>query len=93
MGAETYTECVVTDGRGLVTRIERQYRPKARSRPRVTVSPNRTIAYAFFKRGFDIGASVAVGILGLPLLSLVALLILVEDGPPVFYGHARQSPT
>jgi len=47
--------------------------------------------YAFAKRTFDIVVSFVVLLLALPLLGVVALCILLDDGRPFFYGHVRQT--
>ncbi len=41
------------------------------------------------KRYFDIGFSLAVILFSLPFYFLISLLIRIEDGGPVFYGHSR----
>jgi exopolysaccharide biosynthesis polyprenyl glycosylphosphotransferase len=42
-----------------------------------------------YKRYFDIVFSLAVLFLGSPVFALIALLIKLEDGGPVFYRHGR----
>lgn len=41
------------------------------------------------KRVFDIGLALLLGIVLLPVIGAVALLILVRDGRPIFFGHRR----
>jgi sugar transferase (PEP-CTERM system associated) len=41
------------------------------------------------KRSFDLISSVLLLVLALPLMVLTALLILIEDGPPIFYRQER----
>ena len=52
--------------------------------------PSSTI-YSIMKRAFDIVVSLAVLICLSPLFLLVSLLILLDDGLPIFFGHTRQS--
>lgn len=42
-----------------------------------------------FKRVMDVSLAVIVLIFAAPLLAIVALLIKLQDGGPVFYGHLR----
>ncbi len=44
-----------------------------------------------FKRFFDICFALAVLILASPLFALIALVILLEDGRPIFFAHIRQT--
>ena len=44
---------------------------------------------AFIKRGFDIVVASLMFVLFLPLLALVSTIILVTDGPSVFFAHER----
>ena len=60
-------------------------------RPPSAAAPKRRSGYATAKRAFDISFGLVVLVLTLPLLAVVALCIVVEDGRPVFYGHRRQS--
>ena len=48
-------------------------------------------SYRLFKRGFDIMVSMVVLIFFLPILLGVSLAVVLDDGFPVFFGHARQS--
>jgi sugar transferase (PEP-CTERM system associated) len=41
------------------------------------------------KRSFDLISSVLLLVLALPVMVLTALLILIEDGPPIFYRQER----
>ncbi len=51
---------------------------------------SRRLAYLLCKRVLDVLAS-AIGLLVLsPVMALIAVLILLEDGRPVFFGHRRQ---
>lgn len=45
--------------------------------------------YYFCKRFFDIVLSVFAAIVLMPVLLLIALLVKLEDGGPVFYKHKR----
>jgi lipopolysaccharide/colanic/teichoic acid biosynthesis glycosyltransferase len=47
-------------------------------------------AYPLLKRALDVAVSAASLLLLLPVFLLVALLIVLEDGRPVFFGHRRQ---
>jgi sugar transferase (PEP-CTERM system associated) len=42
-----------------------------------------------YSRALDLVASVAIGIVALPVMALVALAILIEDGRPIFYRQRR----
>jgi lipopolysaccharide/colanic/teichoic acid biosynthesis glycosyltransferase len=56
--------------------------------------PERPVAAAPHvpgKRAFDVAFALAALLFTLPLYPLVALAILVEDGPPVFFGHRRET--
>ena len=46
-------------------------------------------ARTLVKRCFDLSAALLLLVLALPLMALTALLILVEDGAPVFYRQER----
>jgi lipopolysaccharide/colanic/teichoic acid biosynthesis glycosyltransferase len=48
------------------------------------------LSYALVKRAMDIVLSASALIVAAPLLPLIAILILLEDGRPVFFGHTRQ---
>ena len=50
----------------------------------------RQSVYQMLKRLFDIGMSVTVLICFLPVMLLVALAIIVDDGFPILFGHIRQ---
>lgn len=41
------------------------------------------------KRLFDLVIALLLGVILLPLIGVVALLILLRDGRPVFFGHTR----
>lgn len=56
-------------------------KPQSSSRPWYNVA----------KRTQDITVGMLVPVLMMPLLVLVAIAILVEDGRPMFYGHLRQT--
>ena len=43
----------------------------------------------FLKRAFDILASSTLIVLFLPLMAVVAMAIMVQDGRPIFFGHRR----
>ena len=43
------------------------------------------------KRAFDIAFALAAMLLTLPLYPIVAILIAIEDGFPIFFGHERES--
>lgn len=46
--------------------------------------------YAMLKRGLDIVGSLLALLFFSPVMLAVALLILIEDGSPIFFGHRRQ---
>jgi lipopolysaccharide/colanic/teichoic acid biosynthesis glycosyltransferase len=46
--------------------------------------------YAFFKRAMDVAVSAVALLVMLPLFPIVAVLIVMEDGLPLFFGHDRQ---
>lgn len=50
----------------------------------------QSVLYPFAKRAFDIMFSLGVLVAFSPLLLVVALLIVMEDGRPIFFGHVRQ---
>ena len=41
------------------------------------------------KRTFDVGFALLLGLLALPLIAIIAVLILLRDGAPVFYVSER----
>jgi len=43
------------------------------------------------KRGFDILVSAGVLLLTLPVFMIIAAAIVIDDGRPIFFGHARQT--
>lgn len=47
------------------------------------------LARTVIKRCFDLTAALVLLVLGLPVMLLTALLILIEDGAPVFYRQER----
>lgn len=49
--------------------------------------------YNTWKRSFDIVFSLAALLLTLPIGLLIALVVKLEDGGPVFYGHPRITST
>jgi lipopolysaccharide/colanic/teichoic acid biosynthesis glycosyltransferase len=53
--------------------------------------PSRRRGYAFAKRAFDIVVSAGSLALGAPLLLLIAVAIVIDDGFPIFFRHTRQS--
>jgi len=57
--------------------------------PRAAPSPRRP-AYYMAKRALDVLVSGSLLIMLSPLLALVALMVLLEDGRPIFFGHSRQ---
>jgi lipopolysaccharide/colanic/teichoic acid biosynthesis glycosyltransferase len=52
--------------------------------------PRQSVIYPLAKRAFDIVFSLCVLIAFAPAFALVALLILMEDGRPILFGHVRQ---
>jgi len=52
--------------------------------------PRKSVIYPVAKRMFDILFSLTVLIAFSPIFLIVALLILLEDGRPLFFGHVRQ---
>jgi lipopolysaccharide/colanic/teichoic acid biosynthesis glycosyltransferase/glycosyltransferase involved in cell wall biosynthesis len=61
----------------------------ADSRPAAEPLPGRSVGSLMAKRAFDIALSGAGLIASAPLWGLIALLIKLEDGGPVFYGQER----
>jgi len=57
--------------------------------PRVTQIARRPFYY-FAKRGLDVLVSGSLLIMLAPLLLMIALMVLLEDGRPVLFGHSRQ---
>jgi lipopolysaccharide/colanic/teichoic acid biosynthesis glycosyltransferase len=41
------------------------------------------------KRLFDLTLALALGVVLLPVIALIAVVILIRDGRPVFFGHKR----
>ena len=62
--------------------------PKGRRAKRLL--PRATMQGAI-KRIFDFSAALLLSILLMPIGVIVALLVLVDDGRPVFFGHVRQT--
>jgi len=52
--------------------------------------PRRSVMYPVTKRAFDIVFSLSVLVAFSPLFAVVAVLILLENGRPIFFGHVRQ---
>ncbi|MEM7228439.1 MAG: sugar transferase [Planctomycetota bacterium] len=52
--------------------------------------PRRAAGYEFAKRAFDLCASLAMLALIWPVLAIIALLIMLEDGRPVTFAHRRR---
>jgi lipopolysaccharide/colanic/teichoic acid biosynthesis glycosyltransferase len=52
--------------------------------------PRQTPLDAAIKRGIDIVGSIFALIVSLPVMCAIAVLILLEDGRPLFFGHTRQ---
>lgn len=50
----------------------------------------RTSLYQTAKRGIDFAISLVLGILMIPVLLIVALAVVIDDGFPIFFGHRRQ---
>ncbi len=61
--------------------------PHWRLTPRLRRSPFRVIT----KRMFDVACSLSVLLVTLPIYPIVSLLILIEDGWPIFFAHRRQT--
>ena len=61
----------------------------ARSGSPTRLMPAGTI-YSAMKRTFDILVSASVLIVLSPLFLLISILIFLEDGIPIFFGHERQ---
>jgi lipopolysaccharide/colanic/teichoic acid biosynthesis glycosyltransferase len=55
------------------------------------VASTHPVFYRLTKRLFDIAFSLVVLLLVSPVMLLVALAIMIEDGRPVFFGHRRQT--
>lgn len=61
-----------------------------RGRGPARLLPSATI-YTVLKRGFDVVVALAVLIAFLPIFLAVSILIVLDDGFPVLFGHVRQS--
>lgn len=61
--------------------------PHWRLTPRLRRNPLRRIT----KRMFDIACAASVLLVTLPIYPIVTLLILIEDGWPIFFAHRRQT--
>jgi len=48
-------------------------------------------SYELIKRSFDVLVSITVLLCSLPILLVVALAVILDDGFPIFFGHLRQS--
>lgn len=59
---------------------------KSRSR----LIPGRQ-SYELIKRAFDVLVSLAVLICTLPIILLVSILVVIDNGFPIFFGHTRQA--
>ena len=55
-----------------------------------SVPRSRRVVYQMIKRILDVGVSAVALLVMLPVMFLIGLLILLEDGRPVFFGHWRQ---
>jgi len=55
------------------------------------VASSHPVFYRWTKRLFDIVFSVTVLLLVSPMMLLVALAIMLEDGRPILFGHRRQT--
>lgn len=53
-------------------------------------APSETSAYQLAKRLIDVAVSLSVLTALLPLMTLVAIAVMVNDGRPIFFGHVRQ---
>jgi len=51
--------------------------------------PRRPVSYRVWKRGFDLGVSLVLVVLALPLLAVIALLVKVTSRGPIFYSSVR----
>jgi len=58
--------------------------------PRTPSSRQPGLIYPALKRALDLTASASALIVLLPIMLLIALMIVLEDGFPVFFGHRRQ---
>jgi lipopolysaccharide/colanic/teichoic acid biosynthesis glycosyltransferase len=47
--------------------------------------------YSITKRLFDIGFAAAMLTVTAPLMLVIAIAIMIEDGRPIFFGHKRQT--
>jgi lipopolysaccharide/colanic/teichoic acid biosynthesis glycosyltransferase len=52
--------------------------------------PRQSVIYPLAKRAFDIVFSLGVLIGFAPVFAVVAMLIVMEDGRPILFGHTRQ---
>lgn len=64
--------------------------PDRRSDRRPGAPPDRSL-YLLVKRAADILVSLAVLVMLLPVLLVVAVAIVIDDGWPIFFGHRRQA--
>ena len=63
-----------------------------RSSNREVSQENEEISlYAFAKRTIDVVVSLTVLLALLPIMIVVAIAVMVNDGRPVFFGHVRQT--
>jgi lipopolysaccharide/colanic/teichoic acid biosynthesis glycosyltransferase len=51
--------------------------------------PRRPVTYRVWKRGFDLGVSLVLVTLALPLIAVLALLVKLTTRGPVFYSSVR----
>jgi len=58
--------------------------------PRAVSGRAAGLTYAFVKRTLDVALSAAALVVLLPLIVLIAMLIVLEDGLPIVFGHTRQ---
>jgi len=69
----------------------REIEPASRRTEHPRPAAGHRSGYALAKRLFDIGASSIGLVISAPVLCVVALLIALDDGCPVFYAHVRQT--
>jgi lipopolysaccharide/colanic/teichoic acid biosynthesis glycosyltransferase len=55
----------------------------------VALTANQSIRRAYSKRGFDLVLAVALLVITAPLMLLIAALVLLDSGRPVFYRQER----
>jgi lipopolysaccharide/colanic/teichoic acid biosynthesis glycosyltransferase len=79
---------VVASNPSSVTTSTRDRSGRNRRRP---MKRNPKPIYEACKRGFDIAFALVAIALTLPFYPIIAILIYLEDGRPIFFGHRRET--